>query len=587
MTLHCLPIDVLNHLAHVLAMGTRDEHAALMELALAAPIFHAPCMRAAIRTTTASFISTSTVWFDRQEQDQVHLSASSVKTFVRAAKQLKSDQWYLVLVLRGGNRAPVLQPQHLSTHDQDWPVRAFRRWSLLPVPFRQICNFYMYFNDRGRGEDRDEDEDEDEYSSLQTQTIPPFCRHLALSGRVPWEALRLPSSLVQLDLWRDVVLPDSRLARNVFTRLPRTLRALKIHTLVRARSDESALAVLLDHVPKKTVRFLDVALGPDKPLALTVGALARLIARSPGLTRLSIDGCDRLSSWDPTVLSLLPRKGMRDLKLLFAYGMMPSGDDVIALAQIAAGLPTTVESFTWSMAQSWRRGQLNDTTVLHPIVAHFPLATRSLSLEFPTWDAVMGASLPLTLPLQSLHLEFAPRSEKTSDFLAGLVAVVSRIPATVVDLTLQEWPIGSGTLVLPALAQHLPPRIVSLTLGHCRLTSADLEQFTWPSTLRRLDLGGNGLTVGPARLPSRLQELDLNATFLSDGDCEWIAGLPLSLERLVLSGNRVGDNVAGALCKYAQKGGALAKLELSDTAMSQKAVADLSKVVAVVVAYRV
>ncbi|KNE68037.1 hypothetical protein AMAG_19835 [Allomyces macrogynus ATCC 38327] len=83
--------------------------------------------------------------------------------------------------------------------------------------------------------------------------------------------------LVRLDLRHNVVFPDLCTAREVFAALSRTLQVLKIDTFVRARSDESVLAALLDHVPG-TVRFLGLALGPDKPLALIIGALAKMIA---------------------------------------------------------------------------------------------------------------------------------------------------------------------------------------------------------------------------------------------------------------------------------------------------------------------
>ncbi|KAJ3358242.1 hypothetical protein GGF32_000543, partial [Allomyces javanicus] len=71
---------------------------------------------------------------------------------------MKSYLWYLVLALRDNNRAPVLQPQPMIAQEE-LSVRSSRQWSLLPVPFRQICDFYIYFNDCGRNEYRDEDDD--------------------------------------------------------------------------------------------------------------------------------------------------------------------------------------------------------------------------------------------------------------------------------------------------------------------------------------------------------------------------------------------------------------------------------------------
>ncbi|KAJ3373272.1 hypothetical protein GGF31_000705, partial [Allomyces arbusculus] len=100
------------------------------------------------------------------------------------------------------------------------------------------------------------------------------------------------------------------------------------------------------------------------------------------------------------------------------------------------------------------------------------------------------------------------------------------------SLTLDSWPVGDDTPALAVVAQHLPPRITSLSLMYCQLTSADLEPLLlWRSTLRRLDLKGNDLIKEPNRLPHRLKELDLSANgSLNDTETEWFAELPPTLE---------------------------------------------------------
>ncbi|KNE68053.1 hypothetical protein AMAG_13226 [Allomyces macrogynus ATCC 38327] len=594
-----LPSIVLDHLARVLASSESEckQNHALLHLALAAPVFYAPCIRVAIRSTMAFFADASVPRRDPNQADVVKLTPSSIGKLIY---DREIDQWYLVLPLRSSERALVQRAQgdakvdmsfgasnmdYLNHFDEMNPsfrtVPASRRWSLLPVPFRMIAHFHMNFAQAG-GRDGS-CYGYDLLAIPRLHTIPSFCQRLVLSGNVPLHTLDLPRSLDRLDFAFDAVLPDPTVVPDAFDHLPRTLRALTMGTSALGKSNELALAALLNHVPT-TLRFLDMSFSSGTLLAPIVAALARLIVRAPGLSGLSISGCDQFSEWDPATFASLPRTGMQYLDLVLQRGGSGRPENAAALARLVAGFPTTVESFSWMMQRSWHYGRRADATSLHSIVARFPLATRQLSVSLPSWDAVIGASLPLIPPLWSLSLESEPNIDRSADPVGALAAIAPRIPATLADLALNSWPIGDGTPALAALAQHLPPHIRSLSLMGCHLTCADLEQFVWPSTLRRLDLKGNGLTTGPKRLPHRLKELDLSANgSLSDTET-WIAELPSALEVLSLGETCVSDRVGMALCESVeqQRMPKLRQVDVCDTDMSLDVIEALFTVIGVV-----
>ncbi|KAJ3362042.1 hypothetical protein GGF31_001825 [Allomyces arbusculus] len=381
-----LPGIVLDHLARVLASSERKENLANVHLALAAPVFYAPCIRVAIRTTLASFDDASVPRRDPNQADVVKLTPSSIGKLVY---DKEIDQWYLVLPLRNSERTLVEKAQGDAKVDTSCGKSVM-----------DYLNNYDKLDPSFRTE------------IPQLHTVPSFCQRLVLSGNVPLHLLDLPMSLVRLEFAFDAMPPIPTVVPDAFDRLPRALRALTM-----------------------------------------------------------------------------------------------------------------------------------------------------------AWDKVIGASLPLAPPLQSLFLECEPNIDRSADPVGALAAIASRLPVTLKDLTLDSWPIGDDTPALAALAQHLPPRITSLSLMFCHVNSADLEQFVWPATLRRLDLKGNDLNKGPDRLPHQLKELDLSANgSLSNTETEWIAELPPTLEMLSLGETCVSDRV----------------VDVCDTDMSMDVIEALSTVIEVV-----
>ncbi|KAJ3349893.1 hypothetical protein GGF32_005181 [Allomyces javanicus] len=128
------------------------------------------------------------------------------------------------------------------------------------------------------------------------------------------------------------------------------------------------------------------------------------------------------------------------------------------------------------------------------------------------------------------------------------------------------------------LVLHLPPRLVSLSLENCELKSSDLEYFTWPSTLRKLDLQRNKLMDGSFGLPHRLTVLDLSANPVDDTKTEWIPQLPLSLEQISLRGSDMGDQVGMALHDWTKKA-KLREVDVSETYVSEDVYAALRNTV--------
>ncbi|KNE67038.1 hypothetical protein AMAG_12115 [Allomyces macrogynus ATCC 38327] len=549
-TLDRLPSIVLGNLARILASRLQPADDTVLRLALAAPVFYAPCLRAVIRTTTAYSFDINVSLDSNEEPTLVQLSTRQVKKLVFANDTCR---WYLVLALRDNNRV-LLQPSDSKL------VEASSRWSLLPVPLWQVSRFCVYFSGMENGD------------SKLSIAIPPYCQVLGLRGRIPWQTLDLPLSLFRLHLWSDAVLPSWDVASQVVARFPRSLRFISINQTVRTRSCGDSLVTLLD-LDSVTAQRVDLTFETSQPVTNVMLALARLVARSPSLTGLTLEGCKFLSGWDPLTFAALPRNGMHDLRLTFYLVASERPEDLTALDRLADGFPTTVETFSCEIDRPW-----NDPVMaasLHAFFGHIPLATSTLHMKLPIWDAVMGAALPLAPQLQTLTLENEPDDDPEPDLLAALVEIIPRIPATVTHLTLDAWPFGIDERAVTLLVQHLPPQLVSLSLQDSFLQNDHLERFTLPSTLTHLDLHGNRLTVGPTHLPHQLVYLDLSENLLDDKQPEWVHHLPLSLEELSLYENNVGDRVGMALHDYSKMATTLRAIDLTITDVSEKVVAIL------------
>ncbi|KAJ3358734.1 hypothetical protein GGF32_010014 [Allomyces javanicus] len=135
----------------------------------------------------------------------------------------------------------------------------------------------------------------------------------------------------------------------------------------------------------------------------------------------------------------------------------------------------------------------------------------------------------------------------------GLEYVVDRLPATLERLVLRGWPLAQSAAI-SVLARFLPPRIKSLGLTECSLTTADLDQFAgrWPLSLRELNLSANRLTIAPMDLPPHLQVLKLRDNVTLNDACgvAWVERLPTSLRVLNLTLTHVQARTAAALLAH-------------------------------------
>ncbi|KAJ3348532.1 hypothetical protein GGF32_006137, partial [Allomyces javanicus] len=266
------------------------------------------------------------------------------------------------------------------------------------------------------------------------------------------------------------------------------------------------------------------------------------ISSLTGIKSFMVHGCS------PALLAhmvaVLPRTGMRELEVVTD---VKGEEDMLACStSLAQAWPTSVDCFHCTLANTLRPQRLVSATERMPmLVAHLPLATRSLHAKFAflSLDVPTFRQIPLAPTLTKLTLH---GSHNTVN-MVGLERLMTRLPSSLLDLSLISWPFG-GTTTAAGIGWNLPQQLEALRLCSCELTDDDLAEFELPPCLRHLDLESNKLCTLPIALwPAQLQTLKLKGNAFVDDHIEWVALLPTSLRVLKVEQTAVGDQFASAL----------------------------------------
>ncbi|KNE67274.1 hypothetical protein AMAG_12340 [Allomyces macrogynus ATCC 38327] len=511
-----LPYHVLYRIAELLAAPVsqnRNAKPTSLNLALAAPVFYVPCMRAAIRLAEASptnhttFVGSDSIdadsWSEWIPGDIV------VTGFDDDGHAVDEINWYLVLLPRRQDRTFLPYP---NVNAQDGDVEEdensdygsnscndliandrnvaggsiglanqdscalgrihtgsdiSRRWSLLRVPHTQICR-YEVVQDYG-------------------YPIPSLCKSLMVYGTTP--AVHLPASVVELILIEPEV-PDVADASFMFSQLPCNVQHLLLFSVFNGNA-AIVWGELFANFPP-TLRRLHLANdGAGSIGEPTRSALAALLRRSPGLREFKLEWFT--SCGLDAIVAALPRTGLQ--RLSFEITGALSADE---LARIASCLPAEVDRLQlqlhfYSQPEHGARS----------FGEHFSITVHDLDLAFDGAASSACRYMQLSGRLQRLKLT----SQGLGD-VPALIALLGRLPPSLEYLELIFWPLG-GTSALPKLASCVLPRLKSLRLVSCGLKAHDFDVMIgkWPPTLRRLDLAGNDFDVRPNGLPQGLSKL--------------------------------------------------------------------------------
>ncbi|KAJ3349058.1 hypothetical protein GGF32_005811 [Allomyces javanicus] len=275
------------------------------------------------------------------------------------------------------------------------------------------------------------------------------------------------------------------------------------------------------------------------------------------------------------MVAVLPRTGMRELEVVTD---VKGEEDMLACSMsLAQAWPTSVDCLHVTLVNTLRLQRLVSATERMPmIVAHLPLATRSLHAKFASLslDVPTFRQIPLAPTLTKLTLH---GSHNTVN-MVGLERLMTRLPSSLIDLSLISWPFG-GTTTAAGIGWNLPQQLEALRLFSCDLTDDDLAEFELPPSLRHLDLESNKLCAVPVNLwPAHLLTLVLKGTAVTDKQLEWVASLPTSLRVLNVDHTTVGDQFARALLQWmpAPRRTSRMTLHVAETKVSKSAKTQLS-----------
>ncbi|KAJ3361353.1 hypothetical protein GGF32_007399 [Allomyces javanicus] len=427
----------------------------LLHLALASPTLFAPCLRVAIKTTGA-VRRVRSVWRSPVDDGWPMPSQEAIGYLVTHSEAHTTRyQIMLCLLPRGADRAGLPLRDKL-VRGRDRKVEWSRKWSLLPVPIDQLLQYTV-----------------DESHIIATvYAVPVRCRSLAIESRkINWRYVpSVPLSLVELRL-DEIPAPDVGGGAHgaVFTQLlPHGLRKLVLANVFPSDFKGRVLSALLGRIPLsvKTLELLWPESAGSGPLASKDARLALARSVSRGIHDLN------------EVLSALPRSTLRKLDLAIVIGKDETDD---LLLQLTSSWPNVIESLSLSVNSDHTDRAATDVLSL---VTKLPVVMRTLSIKVPHWDVVLCQTLLVMSSFEQLKLDAVDQD------LTHLADLFTTLPKSLTHVDLSNLRLGGNTNATQALAQHMPPNLVSLNLTECHLTAADLDHLTkrWPATLRRIDM---------------------------------------------------------------------------------------------------
>ncbi|KNE55700.1 hypothetical protein AMAG_17809 [Allomyces macrogynus ATCC 38327] len=580
--LECMPDVVIDRIAELLlSRTTQERHAdklvtqcslhyevgqlALMHLALAAPSLFAPCLRAVIRNATRFRTEPIRCWTSATVPLMPKQIGHCVWAILRESEETNGRAWSLVLPLRARDRSCVgpSVKETLQVKMQERPtgapmtsigvadltVDADAHWSLLPVRFDQL----QYY----------------ELCQL-ANVVPTRCRELVVLRS--FDSTIFPASLAKLRLEQGVLPSNPVVIQRALQEVPK-LRSLELVDVSLPEEKGAALATLAAHIPT-SVTALKVVGGPTVFTDAFVSTLAgRIQASLAGIKLLDLQGCSpaRLAP----MVAALPRVGMRELRVLVE--IKGEQDMVACTTSLAQAWPTSVDCLHLTLTNSmWPQQVVSAIERIPTLVARLPLAAQSLHvlLAFLSLDVSMFRQIPLAPTLTQLTLH----GSRNNVNMVGLERLMTRLPSSLVDLSLISWSFG-GTTTAAGIGWSLPQQLEALRLFSCELTDADLAEFELPASLRYLDLESNKLSAVLVKLwPVHLQTLVLKGTAVTDMQLEWIASLPTSLRVLNVDHTAVRDQFANALLQRmpAPRKTSRMTLHIAETKVSESAKIQLS-----------